>query len=40
MAEKRRGGQVDILNAVFTSIDQAAELIGHVWKVESFPACR
>jgi class 3 adenylate cyclase len=27
---------VDILNAVFTAIDQTAVLIGKVWKVHTF----
>ncbi|KAJ1484860.1 hypothetical protein T484DRAFT_1795477 [Baffinella frigidus] len=30
---------VDLVNAIFTSIDKAAELIGKVWKVETVGYC-
>jgi class 3 adenylate cyclase len=30
---------VDLVNAIFTSIDKAAELIGKVWKVETIGDC-
>ena len=32
-------GQVDLVNAIFTSIDKAAELIGKTWKVETIGDC-
>jgi len=31
--------QVDLVNAIFTSLDKAADLIGSVWKVETIGDC-